>query len=74
MNIILETNRLFLRELCENDYKDLCEILQDKDVMYAYEHSFSKEEVENWYNQQPRPKGRGMLFSRGNCTQGFNTF
>jgi hypothetical protein len=25
-------------------------------------------------NQQPRPEGRGMLFSRGNCTQGFNTF
>ncbi|MDR3198495.1 MAG: GNAT family N-acetyltransferase [Planctomycetaceae bacterium] len=52
MKIILETNRLFLRELFENDYKDLCEILQDKDVMYAYEHSFSKEEVENWYNKQ----------------------
>jgi hypothetical protein len=25
-------------------------------------------------NQQPRPEGRGMLFSRGGCTQGFNTF
>jgi RimJ/RimL family protein N-acetyltransferase len=48
----LETNRLFLRELSENDYKDLCEILQDRDVMYAYEHSFSKEEVENLYNKQ----------------------
>jgi RimJ/RimL family protein N-acetyltransferase len=52
MNIILETNRLFLRELCKNDFGDLCEILQDKDVMYAYEHSFSKEEVKNWYDKQ----------------------
>jgi RimJ/RimL family protein N-acetyltransferase len=52
MKIILKTNRLFLRELSENDYKDLCEILQDKEVMYAYEHSFSKDEVENWYNKQ----------------------
>jgi hypothetical protein len=25
-------------------------------------------------NQQPRPEGRGMLFFRGGCTQGFNTF
>jgi hypothetical protein len=25
-------------------------------------------------NQQPRPEGRGMLFSYGGCTQGFNTF
>ncbi|MDR2631009.1 MAG: 3' terminal RNA ribose 2'-O-methyltransferase Hen1, partial [Spirochaetaceae bacterium] len=25
-------------------------------------------------NQQPRPEGRGMLFSKGGCTQGFNTF
>jgi O-antigen/teichoic acid export membrane protein len=26
------------------------------------------------WNQQPRPEGRGMLFFRGGCTQGFNTF
>lgn len=31
----LETRRLFLREMTENDWDDLCEILQDKDVMYA---------------------------------------
>jgi RimJ/RimL family protein N-acetyltransferase len=52
MKIILETNRLLLREFSGNDYNDLCEILQDKDVMYAYEHSFSNEEVKNWYNKQ----------------------
>jgi RimJ/RimL family protein N-acetyltransferase len=52
MKIILETNRLFLREFLENDYEDLCEILQDKDVMYAYEHAFSNEEVVDWYNKQ----------------------
>ena len=27
-----------------------------------------------YFNQIPRPEGRGMLFSRGGCTQGFNTF
>ena len=51
MKIILETNRLYLREFVENDFIDLCEILQDKDVMYAYEHSFSEKEVKNWYNK-----------------------
>jgi len=52
MKAIFETERLSVRELSENDYNDLCEILQDKDVMYAYEHPFSKEEVDNWYNKQ----------------------
>jgi len=51
MKTIIETGRLYLREFVENDYSDLCEILQDIDVMYAYEHVFSKEEVENWYNK-----------------------
>ena len=51
MKIILETDRLFLREFMDNDYKDLCDILQDIDVMYAYEHSFSNDEVKNWFNK-----------------------
>jgi len=51
MKTIIETERLYLREFVKNDYSDLCEILQDIDVMYAFEHAFSKEEVENWYNK-----------------------
>jgi RimJ/RimL family protein N-acetyltransferase len=51
MKTVFETDRLYLREFTENDYDDLCEILQDKDVMYAYEHSFSDEEVKNWYDK-----------------------
>jgi RimJ/RimL family protein N-acetyltransferase len=51
MGIILETDRLFLREFIDNDYTDLCEILQDKDTMYAYEHSFSENEVKSWYDR-----------------------
>jgi RimJ/RimL family protein N-acetyltransferase len=43
---------MYLRELTENDYNDLCEILQDKNVMYAYEHSFSDAEVKAWYDKQ----------------------
>jgi RimJ/RimL family protein N-acetyltransferase len=51
MKLILETDRLFLREFIDSDYDDLCEILQDKDVMYAYEHPFSEDEVKGWYNK-----------------------
>ena len=40
-----------MREFRDDDYNDLCEILQDKDVMYAYEHPFSEEEVKSWYNR-----------------------
>jgi len=32
MKTILETDRLFLREFPDNDYNDLCEILQDFEV------------------------------------------
>ena len=51
MKTILETDRLFLREFSDSDYNDLCEILQDKDVMYAYDHVFSDDEVKDWYNK-----------------------
>jgi RimJ/RimL family protein N-acetyltransferase len=51
MRTILETDRLILREFLDSDYTDLCEILQDKDTMYAYEHSFSDDEVKNWYDK-----------------------
>ena len=37
---ILRTGRLALREMTEDDLGDLREILQDPEVMYAYEHDF----------------------------------
>jgi RimJ/RimL family protein N-acetyltransferase len=52
MRKILETERTYLREMTQDDYKDLCEILQDPEAMYAYEHAFSHEEVQNWLNKQ----------------------
>lgn len=36
----------------QSDYGDLCEIMQDKDVMYAYEGAFSDDEVKQWLNKQ----------------------
>lgn len=49
---ILETKRLYLRKLTQDDFDDLCLILQNKEVMYAYEHAFQDEEVQDWLDRQ----------------------
>lgn len=51
-NIEIETSRLILRKMDADDMFSLCKILQDPDVMYAYEHAFSDEEVAQWLNKQ----------------------
>lgn len=52
MTVILETQRLILREFenQEADIEGLKSFLQDKEVMWAYEHRFSDEEVTDWLN------------------------
>ena len=45
----IETKRLILREMTENDLPALRKTLQDEEVMYAYEHAFSEEEVIKWF-------------------------
>ena len=44
--MIFETERLYLRKLNQGDFANLCTILQDETAMYAYEHAFSGEEVQ----------------------------
>lgn len=46
--MLLETSRLYLREIETGDFAAICEILQDIDVMYAWEHAFSDAEVVQW--------------------------
>lgn len=59
--MILETERLYLREMTEDDFSALCKILMDKDVMYAWEHAFSDSEVHEWLdNQLNRYKNDGV--------------
>ena len=48
----LETPRLYLRRLTPADRPGLCAILQDPQVMYAYEHAFSSQEVDQWLEKQ----------------------
>ena len=50
--MVLESERLYLREMKQSDYSSLCKILQDKDVMYAYEGAFNDEETQNWLDTQ----------------------
>ena len=52
--MILETNRLYLREMEQSDFNSLCKFLQDFEVMYAYEHAFSNDEVQAWLDNQIR--------------------
>lgn len=49
---ILETERLGLRKMTQEDFPALCRILQDAEVMYAYEHAFSDTEVQEWLDRQ----------------------
>lgn len=50
--MIFETERLYLRELNQNDFGALCKILKDDDTMYAYEGAFSDQEVQDWLDRQ----------------------
>lgn len=50
--MILETKRIYLREMTQCDYDSLCRMLQDEDVMYAYAHAFSDDEAHEWLDKQ----------------------
>lgn len=50
--MIIETKRLYLREINQNDFDSLCKILQDEETMYAYNGAFNDQEVQEWLNNQ----------------------
>jgi len=50
--MILETERLYMREMNQADFNYLCGILQDEETMYAYEGAFSDSEVQKWLDRQ----------------------
>ena len=53
-NISIETDRLLLREMSLSDMEALSSILQDENVMYAYNGAFSDEETLAWMQKQLR--------------------
>ncbi|MBC5649061.1 GNAT family N-acetyltransferase [Christensenella sp. NSJ-35] len=50
--MILQTERLLLREMTQEDFPALCRILQDEKAMYAYEHAFTDSEAHDWLDRQ----------------------
>ncbi len=50
--MILETERLYLREMNQTDFTSLCRILKDEETMYAYEGAFHDAEVQEWLDRQ----------------------
>lgn len=48
MDYVIESERLFLRKIREDDFKSLREILKDGETMYAWEGGFTDEEVRVW--------------------------
>ena len=52
IKLILETERLQLREMVQSDFPLLCRHLQDAEVMYAWEHAFSDTEVQEGIDKQ----------------------
>ena len=50
--MIFETKRLYLREMTESDYPALCRMLQDEEVMYAYNGAFDDEMARAWLEKQ----------------------
>lgn len=55
---VLETDRLVLREMSQDDFRDLAEILQNPNVMYAYGHDFSDSDVQDWLDRQTARYGK----------------
>ncbi len=51
MKPVIETSRLYLRELNQGDYPAVAAIVQDEQTMYAYEGPFSDAETQSWLDK-----------------------
>ena len=50
--MILETERLLLRELTQEDLPAVCDTLQNDEVRRVYEHDFTDGEAAAWIDRQ----------------------
>ena len=46
--MIIETERLYLREMTEDDFDALYQVLADSDIMCHYPYAFDETRVRNW--------------------------
>lgn len=49
---ILETERLYMREMKQGDFDALSRILKDEETMYAYNGAFNDAETQEWLDRQ----------------------
>lgn len=54
MKKILETERVYLREMEPGDIVTIRKMLQDPEVMEHYSHDFSEEDIQEWLDRQLR--------------------
>ena len=45
--MVIETERLYLREMSENDYEALNKVLADQNIMQHYSYAISRDEWTN---------------------------
>ena len=49
---VMETERLLIRKITRKDLDALLAIMEKPEVMYAWEHGFTKKDVRKWINRQ----------------------
>ena len=50
--VVMETERLLIRRITRKDMDALLAIMEKPEVMYAWEHGFTKKDVRKWINRQ----------------------
>ena len=51
-SVMLESERLIFRKITENDFDDLAVMFRDPEVMAAWEHTFTDEQIHKWIENQ----------------------
>lgn len=51
MQWVMESDRLRYRKITKNDFVNLKPILQDVEIMYAWEHAFTDDEIHEWIDK-----------------------
>ena len=67
--MIIETERLFLREMTEDDFHSLYKMLADSNIMQHYPYIFDEERVRNRIPYKSRYAKKRMCKRGNHCGQ-----
>ena len=51
-NVMLESERLIFRKMTDGDFDELAVMFRDMDVMGAWEHTFTDDQIQKWIEKQ----------------------